>query len=499
MLAVRHVSKAFGATQANADVSLEIEAGEIVGLVGENGAGKSTLLSIIAGFMKPDAGEVLIDGQATQSGSPLAARNAGIGMVHQHLSLVPTFTVREQVALAGWREQTLPGLLAGDLDGDAVIEHLPLGKRQRLEIAKSMIANPKVLLLDEPTSILAPTEVEALFELLNLLRDDGTSIVIVTHKLREVMSIADRIVVMTNGRIAGSLSRVNETWPDATEGGILSLMFDLADEPDVIGGGGPPERGDRLSSGQQSPTVLALSGVGADRTLGSQQLRDIEYELSAGRVHAIVGVDGQGQTELAETIAGYRLSAGSIQLAGQNIAPQSAAERAEAGIGLLVDDRLGEAAVGSFTVAENLALKRPRDGKMERWGFLRGAAMTDHAQSTIDGWDVHPRDPEIRFDTLSGGNMQRILAARELDRTLKVLVAVNPVHGLDVRTTAFMWRQMRVLCNDGGAVLYFTSDLDEAIEHSDLLAVMFDGRVSPMTAPHQTNRGELGSMMVNGW
>src|SRR5680860_720957 len=164
MLAVRHVSKAFGATQANADVALEIEAGEIVGLVGENGAGKSTLLSIIAGFMKPDAGEVLIDGQSTQLGSPMAARNAGIGMVHQHLSLVPTFTVREQIALAGWREQTLPGLLAGDLDGDAVIEHLPLGKRQRLEIAKSMIASPKVLLLDEPTSILAPSEVEALFE-----------------------------------------------------------------------------------------------------------------------------------------------------------------------------------------------------------------------------------------------------------------------------------------------------------------------------------------------
>lgn len=499
MLAVRHVSKAFGATQANADVSLEIEAGEIVGLVGENGAGKSTLLSIVAGFMKPDSGEVLIDGQSTRPGSPMAARYAGIGMVHQHLSLTPTFTVREQIALAGWREQTLPGLLAGDLDGDAVIERLPLGKRQRLEIAKSMIANPKVLLLDEPTSILAPSEVEALFELLNLLRDDGTAIVLVTHKLREVMTIADRIVVMTNGRIAGSVSRVNETWPEATEGGILTLMFGLADESDSTGVGESPEPGDRLSIGQQSPTVLALRGVGADRVLGSQPLHDIEFELMAGVIHAIVGVDGQGQTELAETIAGYRRSAGSIELAGQDLSPLFAVERAESGIGLLVDDRLGEAAVGSFTVAENLALKRPRDGNLERWGFFRGPAMTDHAQSTIDAWDVHPRDPEIRFDTLSGGNMQRVLAARELDRTPKVLVAVNPVQGLDVRTTAFMWRQMRVLCNHGGAVLYFTSDLDEAIEHSDLLAVMFDGRVSPMTASLQANRRALGSMMVNGW
>jgi simple sugar transport system ATP-binding protein len=499
VLAVRHVSKAFGATQANADVSLEIDSGEIVGLVGENGAGKSTLLSIIGGFLKPDAGEIAVDGRVVPPGLPASARNAGIGMVHQQLSLVPTFTVREQITLAGWKERTLPGLLAGDLDGDDVIERLPPGKRQRLEIAKAIVANPVVLLLDEPTSILAPTEVEALFTLLDLLRSDGAAIVIVTHKLREVMSIADRIVVMTSGRIVGSFSRVNGDWPDETERSVLALMFEWSPEQGasdaiLVKTSGPP-----TEFTLNPVTVLDVDGIATEPAPGSQPLHDIHFELIAGHVHSIVGVDGQGQTELAEVMTGYRISAGGIALAGEDVSRLPAVERAAAGMGLLVDDRLGEAAVGSFSVAENIVLKRPRKEMLVRWGVFRRSVMTGHAQHAIDAWDVHPRDPGLRFDTLSGGNMQRVIAARELERAPLVLVAVNPVQGLDARTAEFMWRHLRNLCDAGSAVLFFTPDLDEAITHSDLLSVIFDGRLSSMTIPRGADRQDYGSMMVNGW
>lgn len=499
MLTVLHVSKTFGDTQANADVSLEIEAGEIVGLVGENGAGKSTLLSIIAGFLRPDAGEIVLNGDAVPLASPASARNAGIGMIHQQLSLVPTFTVREQIALAGWKERTLPGLLAGDLDGDNVVEQLPLGKRQRLEIAKAMIANPGVLLLDEPTSILAPTEVEALFDLLNLLRNDGAAVVIVTHKLREVMSIADRIVVMTNGRITGEFVRSNGDWSNETERSILSLMFDWDSDPAASDAAAPKASGPRKAVCRHPVTVLEVDGIGTEPIIGSRQLHDIHFELMAGHVHAIVGVDGQGQTELAEILTGYRAAGGSIALAGQDVTLLSAVRRAESGMALLVDDRLGEAAVGSFSVAENLVLKRPRERGLERWGVFRRSEMSDYAQAAIDAWDVQPRDPEFRFDTLSGGNMQRVLAARELARAPLVLVAVNPVHGLDVRTAEFLWRQLRKLCDAGSAVLFFTSDLDEAIAYGDLLSVIFNGYLSPMTTPNAADRKVYGSMMVNGW
>ncbi len=500
MLTAENISRSFGTTLANDAVSLTIGPGNIVGLVGENGAGKSTLLSILAGFLRPDSGSLTVDGLHVALASPADSLSAGIGLVHQHLSLVPSFTVREQLALAGWSSPTLPESLAADLRGDEIIEQLPLGRRQRVEIAKVLVTKPKVLLLDEPTSILAPSEVGALFAILESLRSAGIAIVIVTHKLREVMTISDRIVVMTDGKITGAFERQVGDWAPGVSDEILHRMFawDEQDKARSLGAGRgakqryPPHTLD-------SPPMLRLSGVSAASRLGSRQLQGVDLDLVQGQIHAIVGIDGQGQTELAEVIAGYRRSDGAIELAGRDIQSLLAIERSRLGLGLLVDDRLGEAAIGPLTTADNLVLKRPRPPALARNGIFRRKRVVEYAQSVVDAWGIEPSDPEARFGSLSGGNMQRLLAAREIERVPKVLIALNPVQGLDAVTADLLWSRLRRLCDGGSAVLVFTTDLDEALAQADRCAVIFDGRVSPLIACGQVERNRYGAMMVNGW
>lgn len=496
-LTARDVTKSFGTVLANDRVSLTLGGGEIVGLVGENGAGKSTLLSILAGFLRLDSGTLAVAGQTVSFASPADALSAGIGLVHQHLSLVPSFTVREQLALAGWDSSSMPGILAGDFGGDEIIEHLAMGRRQRVEIARVLIGNPRVLLLDEPTSILAPSEVGALFDVLRDLRRAGIAIAIVTHKLREVMTLADRIVVMAGGKVTGSFRRGDDDWPPYTEREMLRRMFAWAkatDSPALE----PPAGVSRPPAAGQPP-LLRVSGLSAAPQYGSRALTDIGFDLVAGQLNALVGIDGQGQTELAGAVAGYRASAGVIVLEGQDIQGLPPIVRAGLGIGLLVDDRLGEAAIGTFSVSDNLVLKRPRPRALVRNGFFRRRAVHEHARSVIDAWGIEPADPDARFGTLSGGNMQRVLAARELDREPRVLIALNPVQGLDARTAAFLWNRLRALCERGGTVLVFTTDLDEAFAQADRCGVIFAGRVSPLAVRELADRDRYGEMMVNGW
>lgn len=496
MLTAAGIAKSYGATLANDDVSFEVRRGEIVGLVGENGAGKSTLLSILAGFLRPDSGVLAIDGRPAAFASPADSLAAGIGLVHQHLSLVPSFTVMEQLALAGWQSPTLPETLVDDFHGDEIIEQLPMGRRQRVEIARALIGEPKVLLLDEPTSILAPSEVEDLFGLLRELRLAGIAIVIVTHKLREMMAIADRIVVMANGRINGDFNRAEGEWPLATEAEILRQMFAWAAD-------GSPGGGNALSaigtSQVMDPPVLRVSSVSAPSRTGSRRIHKIGFDLAPGRIYVIAGIDGQGQSELAEVIAGYRDCIGELKLDGVDLEPLRAVDRAALGLALLVDDRLGEAAIGSFSLADNLVLKRPRPAGLVRHGLFRRRLVRNYARSVIDAWDIEPPDADARFGSLSGGNMQRVLAAREIERDPRLLIALNPVQGLDVRTADLLWNRLRGMCDRGGAVLVFTTDLDEAFAYGDRCAVIFDGRVSRFQEPLHSARQAFGAMMVNGW
>lgn len=499
-LAAHDISKSFGPTLANDRVSLTVAAGEIVGLVGENGAGKSTLLSILAGFLRPDSGLLAVDGQAVAFTSPADSLDAGIGLVHQHLSLVLSFTVREQLALAGWTSTALPKMLASDFRGDEVIEQLSMGQRQRVEIARALVREPRILLLDEPTSILAPSEVDALFEALGELRRSGIAIVIVTHKVREVMSIADRVVTMAGGQITGIFGRDASDWAPDAEHQMLERMFAWTDPPRSNLDAFPetPGRSDVHETARE-PSMLRLFGVGAASRHGSRRLVEVGFDLPPGQIHAFVGIDGQGQTELAEVIAGYREADGAIELAGQDVQPLCSTERAERGIALLTDDRLGEGAIRSMSIADNLVLKRPRSRTLVGNAVFRRRQVRDHARRLIEAWAVQPASPEARFDSLSGGNMQRVLAARELDRNPRLLIALNPVQGLDARTAEFLWSQFRSLCERGGAVLFFTTDLDEALARADRCGVIHDGRVSPMLPLGQADKRAYGSMMVNGW
>jgi simple sugar transport system ATP-binding protein len=272
------------------------------------------------------------------------------------------------------------------------------------------------------------------------------------------------------------------------------------DREDRSGNGLPLKVVPQLNGTRPSGTpILRLDNVSTEARSGSRPLTGLGLSLWRGHIHAIVGVDGQGQRELAEVIAGYRTSTGTITLDGQDIQPLSAEARAERGIGMVVDDRLGEAAIGAMSVADNLMLKRPRPHSVAQRGILRRSGARRHARNLVAAWTIEPADDRSRFGTLSGGNMQRVLIAREIDRQPRVLVALNPVQGLDVHTAAFLWTRLRKLCDRGGAVVVFATDLDEALAESDRCAVMFDGRVSAMEPVSQVDRRAYGAMMVTGW
>jgi simple sugar transport system ATP-binding protein len=495
MLSVVGIRKEFDVTVANDDVSLTAEAGEIVGLVGENGAGKSTLLSILAGYLRPDAGTISIASRPVSFRSPADAIRAGVGLVHQHLSIVPSFTVKEQLQLAGWKGAELPGIVSS-LRPDSVVEQLSLGERQRIEIAKALIARPRVLLLDEPTTILAPSEVEGLFATLRELREGGTAVMIVTHKLAEVRAIADRIVVMAQGQVRGEYKRnAAGAWPEDSGSSMLTAMFgELGESLDVTA-----EETRHRPISQSTRPILVLREVSSASDTDGHAVEKVLLTLMEGTLHAIVGIDGSGQRELAQIIAGYRPSSGEIELEGRNITNLAAIERAGTGIKLLVDDRTGEGAISGFSIAENLVLKQPRSSLSRSFGLMRWGRVREYAQGTISRWDVKPADPDAELSSLSGGNMQRVLAARELSGETRVMVAINPVQGLDVRTADMLWSRLRSLCDEGGAVLVFTTDMDEAFNQADEIAVIARGRVSPFLPAGVADRRHYAEMMVNGW
>jgi simple sugar transport system ATP-binding protein len=490
MFQVEHIEKSFGSIRACDDISLVVRPGEIVALLGENGAGKSTLLAIMGGYLQPDAGSLVLEGATLTLGSPRQAMQAGIGLVHQHLSLVPTFTVEEQLRLCGWNGDPLPEVI-GDLDLKAPIMSLAMGIRQRLEVAKALLTHPTVLLLDEPTSILAPTEVSSLLEMLRELRTSGLGIVLVTHKLPEVLDVADRIVVLCHGTVRGSLARdSNGDWPPNIEATTLSLMFGLEQAA--------PVGTDRTVSSVGSEDLLQIEGLTVSRE-GRKRIQDLNLNVKPGEIISVVGVDGQGQRELALAVAGYLPSHGQIRLAGMELNDLSALARAKAGIGLLVDDRLGEAAVGSMSLTENVALKHPRSQAEASRGLMHWPVVRDRTSSILRTWGVSPNDPGRSFATLSGGNMQKLLAGRELDRQPSVLLALNPMQGLDWQTTGVMWSQFRRHCEGGGAVLVFTGDLDEAMSRSDRVVAVAGGRLGHPEPVATIDRQQLARQMVGEW
>ncbi|HET8661169.1 MAG TPA: ABC transporter ATP-binding protein [Micromonosporaceae bacterium] len=481
---------------ANDHIDLTVEPGEIHALLGENGAGKSTLMNVLYGLLQPDEGEILVDGAARQIRSPRDAINAGIGMVHQHFMLVPVFTVAENVMLGDERVRGgLLGLLDRGrarrdvrevsqryglaVDPDATVEDLPVGVQQRVEIVKALIREVDLLILDEPTAVLTPQETDDLLAVMRGLKAAGKSIVFITHKLKEVKAIADRITVVRRGRVVGTAA------PTASEDELASLMVGRAVR--LVLDKEPARPGD---------TVLEVSGLTVFDDRGQQVVDGVDLHVRAGEVLGVAGVQGNGQTELVEAIMGLRpVAAGSVRVAGEDLAGRATKQILQSGVGYVPEDRSADGLVKDFTVAENLVLDmydRPPYGS----GLvIRPEEIARNARERITEFDVRTSSHESTLGTLSGGNQQKVIVAREMSRPLKLFVAAQPTRGVDVGSTEFIHRRIVAERDIGTAVLLVSSELDEVMSLADRIAVMYRGRVLA-TVPADTPRERIGLLMA---
>ena len=493
MLQMVGIAKSYGAVRANRGIDLAVGRGEIVGLLGENGSGKSTLMKILFGMVRPDEGRIVLDGNPTAIGSPADALAAGIGMVHQHFMLVEAMSVLENVLLglprgAAWLDAA--GTAAQvrrasrdyglDLDPDAPVERLSFGMRQRVEIVKLILGGARLLILDEPTSNLSAPEVEALLGIMRRLAAEGRSIVFISHKLGEVLDVCDHVVVLRDGAVSGRRPVAGASRDDLAR---MMVGRDLGPAPEVR-----PK-----AAGEPALVVEGLSSGSA----GATMLRDVGFTIRAGEILAIAGIDGNGQTELAETLAGSRPSGpGRIRLAGRDVTAAGARERLAAGLAYIPVDRSGTSLVPAMSVCENLALRDFDREEFSRASWLRLGTVRRSAETRIAGYAIRCAGPDAPARSLSGGNQQKIVVARELGREPKALVAVQPTWGLDPGATRFVQESILALRDRGGAVLYVSAELEEVLQMGDRIAVMHEGRLSRPVARADVDLTRIGLLMA---
>ncbi|MEV5072319.1 ABC transporter ATP-binding protein [Microbacterium sp. LMI12-1-1.1] len=494
-LELRGITKRFGSLVANDHIDLVVQPGEIHALLGENGAGKSTLMNVLYGLYQADEGEILLDDVVQHFRGPGDAMNAGIGMVHQHFMLIPVFTVAENVMLGHEDTKALGALDLGkarqhvravaerfgfEVDPDAIVGDLPVGVQQRVEIIKALSRDAKVLVFDEPTAVLTPQETDELMAIMRQLRDEGTSIVFITHKLREVRAVADRITVIRLGKVVGEAS------PTASNAELASLMVGRAveltvhkDAPKVSDAGGLEVRDLRV--------------VTAD---GTVVVDDISFDVRPGEILAVAGVQGNGQTELIEAMVGLadRVS-GSIELSGVELVGRSVRAILDEGVGFVPEDRTEDGLVGSFSVAENLILDRSGDKAFVSGGTIRRGVLDDFAKARIAEYDIRTQGADVPAGTLSGGNQQKVVIAREMSRDLKILVAAQPTRGVDVGSIEFIHKRIVETRDAGIPVVVVSTELDEVAALADRIAVMYRGAIVGIV-PGDTPRDVLGLMMA---
>lgn len=493
-LELRGITKRFGSLVANDHIDLVVEAGEIHALLGENGAGKSTLMNVLYGLYQADEGEILLDDVVQHFRGPGDAMAAGIGMVHQHFMLIPVFTVAENVMLGHEATKALGALdlnkarqhvrdvaqrFGFEVDPDAIVGDLPVGVQQRVEIIKALSRDAKVLVFDEPTAVLTPQETDELMAIMRQLRDEGTSIVFITHKLREVRAVADRITVIRLGKVVGEAS------PTATNAELASLMVGRAVELTV--------HKDEARIGEGGLSVTDLRVV---TPTGAVVVDNVSFDVRPGEILALAGVQGNGQTELVEAIVGLadRVS-GSVVLDGVELVGKSVRGILDEGVGFVPEDRTEDGLVGGFTVAENLILDRSGDGEFVRGGTIRRAALDEFAQARIAEYDIRTQGPDVPAGTLSGGNQQKVVIAREMSRELKLLVAAQPTRGVDVGSIEFIHTRIVETRDAGVPVLVVSTELDEVAALADRIAVMYRGAIVGIV-PGDTPRDVLGLMMA---
>jgi len=497
VLEMRHITKRFPGIVANDDVSFDLREGEVHALLGENGAGKSTLMNILYGLYHPDEGEIEISGKPVRLGTPSAAIDAGVGMVHQHFMLIPVMTVAENIVLgeepthagafldlgeANDRVREISERFSLAVDPKARIEDITVGQQQRVEILKALYRNADILVLDEPTAVLTPQEAKELFEIIQGLTAQGKSIIFISHKLNEVTEVADRITVLRRGKKVETLPAEG-----ATEESLARLMVGR----EVLL---------RVEKGPANPTDLLLEvenlHVFDDR--GIEKVRGLSLDIRAGEIVGLAGIDGNGQTELIDAMTGLRgVAAGTVTVAGDDVTTASAYGHFNAGLGHIPEDRQRRGLVLEFSIAENIALHDYRQAPDSRFGWLYPRRLIERGARLIKEYDVRGGGAQTRAGGLSGGNQQKVVLAREIDRNPRVLIAAQPTRGLDVGAIEFVHRRLIEERDEGRGVLLVSLELEEILSLSDRILVIYEGEIVGEFSPDASEE-ELGIAMTGG-
>jgi simple sugar transport system ATP-binding protein len=495
-LELRGITKRFPTVIANDDVSLSVMPGEIVALLGENGAGKSTLMNILFGLYTPDEGKVIVDGQELGHADPGAAIAAGVGMVHQHFMLVPVFTVAENVILGleplkgvDWIDRKTAREIVAEVSDrynlsvnpDALVEDLPVGVQQRVEIIKVLVRDARYIIFDEPTAVLTPQEVEEFFQIVRELREDGKGVIFISHKLSEALEIADRIVVLRDGKSVG------ETDPKTVTREQLAEL--MVGRPVLL----------RVEKAEATPgdVVLSVENLVVLDDRAHRTVDGVSFEVRSGEIVGIAGVQGNGQTELVESIVGMRPSlAGLVLIDGEEVTKDRPRKIHQNGVAHVPEDRQESGLVLDFTVTENMVLDSYYDPPYSRGVSMDWNAATEASQRLVDEYDVKTTRVDVPVSTLSGGNQQKVIVAREFDRDVRLVVAAQPTRGVDVGSIEYIHARIVEERDHGAAVLIVSSELDEVTALSDRVLVMYKGRLAGEFDPKSATNTEIGLAML---
>ena len=492
-LELKGITKKFGSLIANDSINLKVAKGEIHAILGENGAGKSTLMNVVYGLTQADSGSIWVDGSEVKISEPSDALNVGIGMVHQHFMLVPVFTVAENIVLghevskrgilslaeARMRIEQIAAEFKFEVDPDELIENLPVGVQQRVEIIRALMYDAKVLILDEPTAVLTPQETDELLNIMRTLKSKGTSIIFITHKLREVKEVADQITIIRLGKVVGTAK------PNASQEELANLMV-----------GRPVDLTPNVIKSKTGETTLKIANLSVLNPTGRTIVKNISLEVKAGEILAIAGVQGNGQSELVRAIMNLEENVtGSIKILGEELVGKSVHQTIHSGVAYIPESRELDGLVGTFSIAENLVLDTHGFAPFSKVGQLSANRISDNATKLKDEFDIRAQSIYDTANSLSGGNKQKVVLARELSRQVKVVVACQPTRGLDVGSIEFVHERLLAERNSGRAVLLISTELDEVAALADRIAVIYRGEILGIV-DSDVSREKLGLMMA---